>query len=152
MIEYRTEQFTDELIAEVKPLIELHYQELTLHKEVVKLDPDWDRYKQLSIMGMTAIITVRDDEKLIGYSLFFVAPHMHYKNNIMANNDVLFLHPAYRQGRVGLKLLHKCEEVLQNMNVDKIVWHIKFAKDFRHILYRMGYEDEDALVGKIIRK
>jgi hypothetical protein len=31
------------------------------------------------------------------------------------------------------------------------LWHIKFAKDFRHILYRLGYCDEDAIVGKILR-
>jgi len=152
MIEYRIEPFTDEIIVELQYLIELHYAELTLHKEVVKLDPDWDKYKHLAKLGMIAFITARDDGKLIGYSLFFVSPHIHYKNNIMANNDVIFLHPAYRQGRTGIKLLYKCEEVLQAMNVDKIIWHIKFAKDFRNILYRMGYEDEDALVGKIIRK
>jgi N-acetylglutamate synthase-like GNAT family acetyltransferase len=101
---------------------------------------------------MITIITARDKGILIGYSLFFVNSHIHYKNNIMANNDVLYLHPDYRQGRTGLKLIRKCEQVLQEQQVDKIIWHVKYAKDFRQILYRLGYEDEDALVGKIIRK
>lgn len=151
MVDYYVEPLGDKLIAEVQPLIELHYEELTLHKQVVKLDPDWNRYKSLADQGMITIITARDKGVLIGYSLFFVSPHIHYKNNIMANNDVLFLHPDYRQGRTGLKLIRKCEQVLQELKVDKIVWHVKYAKDFRQILYRLGYEDEDALVGKIIR-
>jgi hypothetical protein len=130
----------------------LHYEELTLHKQVVKLDPDWNRYKSLADQNMITIITARDKGILIGYSLFFVNSHIHYKNNIMANNDVLYLHPDYRQGRTGLKLIRKCEQVLQEQQVDKIIWHVKYAKDFRQILYRLGYEDEDALVGKIIRK
>lgn len=151
MVDYYVEPLSDKLIAEVQPLIELHYEELTLHKQVIKLDPDWNRYKSLADQNMITIITARDKGVLIGYSLFFVSPHIHYKNNIMANNDVLFLHPDYRQGRTGLKLLRKCEQVLQEQQVDKIVWHVKYAKDFRQILYRLGYEDEDALVGKIIR-
>ena len=151
MVDLYVEPLSDKLIAEVQPLIELHYEELTLHKQVVKLDPDWNRYKSLADQKMITIITARDKGVLIGYSLFFVSPHIHYKNNIMANNDVLYLHPDYRQGRTGLKLIRKCEQVLQEQQVDKIVWHVKYAKDFRQILYRLGYEDEDALVGKIIR-
>lgn len=151
MVDFYQEPLSDKLIAEVQPLIELHYQELTLHKQVIKLDPDWARYKSLADQNMITIITARDKGILVGYSLFFVSPHIHYKNNIVANNDVLFLHPDYRQGRTGLKLLRKCEQVLQEQQVDKIVWHVKYAKDFRQILYRLGYEDEDALVGKIIR-
>ena len=151
MVDYYVEPLSDKLIAEVQPLIELHYEELTLHKQVIKLDPDWNRYKSLADQKMITIITARDKGVLIGYSLFFVSPHIHYKNNIMANNDVLYLHPDYRQGRTGLKLIRKCEQVLQEQQVDKIVWHVKYAKDFRQILYRLGYEDEDALVGKIIR-
>lgn len=152
MVDYYVEPLSDKLIAEVQPLIELHYEELTLHKQVIKLDPDWNRYKSLADQNMITIITARDKGVLIGYSLFFVNSHIHYKNNIVANNDVLFLHPDYRQGRTGLKLLRKCEQVLQEQQVDKIVWHVKYAKDFRQILYRLGYEDEDALVGKIIRE
>jgi hypothetical protein len=152
MVDYYVEPLSDKLIGEVQPLIELHYEELTLHKQVVKLDPDWDRYKSLADQKMITIITARDKGILIGYSLFFVNSHIHYKNNVMANNDVLYLHPDYRQGRTGLKLIRKCEQVLQEQQVDKIIWHVKYAKDFRQILYRLGYEDEDALVGKIIRK
>jgi hypothetical protein len=152
MVDYYVEPLSDKLIGEVQPLIELHYEELTLHKQVVKLDPDWARYKSLADQKMITIITARDKGILIGYSLFFVNSHIHYKNNVVANNDVLFLHPDYRQGRTGLKLIRKCEQVLQEQQVDKIIWHVKYAKDFRQILYRLGYEDEDALVGKIIRK
>jgi GNAT superfamily N-acetyltransferase len=151
MVDLYVEPLSDKLIGEVQPLIELHYEELTLHKQVVKLDPDWNRYKSLADQKMITIITARDKGILIGYSLFFVSSHIHYKNNVMANNDVLYLHPEYRQGRTGLKLIRKCEQVLQELGVDKIIWHVKYAKDFRQILYRLGYEDEDALVGKIIR-
>ena len=152
MVRYSIDLFNDALIAELGPLIEQHYEELTLHKETIKLDPDWDRYKKLAENNQAVFIGVRDNFKLVGYSLFFIAPHIHYKENIMANNDVLYLLPEYRKGLTGIRLIKFCEQHLQSLGVDKIIWHIKFAKDFRNILYRMGYIDEDALVGKIIRK
>jgi hypothetical protein len=51
----------------------------------------------------------------------------------------------------GIKLIKASEQELNKINVTKVVWHIKFHKDFRNILYRMGYKDEDAIVGKILK-
>ena len=35
--------------------------------------------------------------------------------------------------------------------VTKVLWHIKVNNDFRLILHRMGYVDEDIMVGKILK-
>jgi GNAT superfamily N-acetyltransferase len=145
------EVFSDKLIEDIKPLLDLHYAELTMHKEHIKLDPDWKRYELLAKSGNLVVITARDADKLVGYSVFFITNHMHYQQNKMANNDVLFLHPDYRKGTTGIKLIKESEAILKKMGIIKILWHIKFAKDFRNILYRMGYVDEDAIVGKILK-
>jgi hypothetical protein len=42
------------------------------------------------------------------------------------------------------------EQQLKERGVDKVVWHIKFHHDFRPILHRMGYGDEEVIVGKIL--
>ena len=31
-------QYSDQLVTDIKPLLELHYQELTMHKDYVKLE------------------------------------------------------------------------------------------------------------------
>lgn len=150
-MEIGIEKYSQQLIDDIKPLLELHYQELTLHKEHIKLDPDWKKYETLANANNLAVITARDNGILVGYSVFFITNHMHYKQNKMAMNDVLFLHPDYRKGMTGIKLIKESERALLNLGVIKIIWHIKFAKDFRSILYRMGYVDEDAIVGKILK-
>jgi hypothetical protein len=61
------------------------------------------------------------------------------------------LHPDYRAGMLGLRLIKESEKILKEKKVDKILWHIKFNKDFRIILHRLGYVDEDVIVGKIIK-
>ena len=68
----------------------------------------------------------------------------------MAANDVLFLRHDLRLGTTGIKLLKFSEQQLKLLNVNKITWHVKFAKDFRPILHRMGYADEDVIVGKLL--
>ena len=87
----------------------------------------------------------------MGYSIFFITNHLHYKSTVYANNDLLYLHPDYRKGSMGLKLIKASEKFLKDKKVDKILWHIKFNKDFRILLHRLGYVDEDVIVGKIIK-
>jgi len=142
----------DEFIKDIAPLLELHYQELTLDKDVMTLKPSWPRYRDLMAQDKMAVMGAYADDKLVGYSVFFKQPHIHYDDNIMAQNDVLFLHPAYRAGFAGIKLIKASEEMLRHQGVSKVIWHIKHSRDFRNILYRMGYKDEDVIVGKALRR
>jgi GNAT superfamily N-acetyltransferase len=146
------EPYSDHLVEEIKPLIQMHYDEIALHKEHVLLDPDWDRYAAIDSTGNLLIVTARNEKmQLVGYAVFFITPHIHYKSTMIASNDILYLHPAYRKGRVGIRLLKDSETACRYRGVNKILWHVKFAKDFRNILYRLGYCDEDAIVGKILK-
>jgi hypothetical protein len=131
-------------------LLTEHYNELTLNKEVITLNPDWDRYFELESKNKFHCFTARNDGELVGYSAFFVDTHIHYRDLLVATNDVLFLREDLRLGTTGIKLLKFSEQQLRLLNVNKITWHVKFAKDFRPILHRMGYTDEDTIVGKIL--
>jgi len=136
---------------EMEPLLEDHYQELTLHKDKIKLDPDWDLYDKLEKSKQFYLLTARDEStgQLIGYSAWFVKPHIHYKNTIVAANDVLFLHKEHRQGMTGIRLIKYSEQEMKKY-AHKITWHVKSENDFRPILHRMGYIDEDLILGKML--
>jgi len=142
----------DEFIDNIQPLLELHYQELTLDKDIMTLKPNWPRYRELMALDKMAVMGAYENDKLVGYSVFFKEAHIHYDDNIIAKNDVLFLHPNCRQGITGIKLIKASEEMLQHQGVSKVIWHVKHSRDFRNILYRMGYKDEDVIVGKALRR
>lgn len=150
MIKFGVERYS-QVNEDIKELIKLHYDEIAVNKEDIPLDPDWDRYKLLDDKGLIMIITARDEGKLVGYSIFFISNHLHYKSTVYANNDLLYLHPDYRKGLTGIKLIKTSEIYLKQRGVAKIMWHIKFNKDFRILLHRFGYVDEDVIVGKIIK-
>lgn len=131
-------------------LLKDHYTELTLNKEFITLNPDWDRYFELELKNKFHCFTARNYGELVGYSAFFVDTNIHYRDLLVAANDVLFLRHDLRLGTTGIKLLKFSEQQLKLLNVNKITWHVKFAKDFRPILHRMGYADEDVIVGKLL--
>lgn len=147
MITYQSESY---FTARDDGLIQMHYDEIALHKEAIPLAPDWHRYDLMDAAQDLACITARDDGKMIGYSVFFLQNHIHYMTTRMASNDVLYLHPDYRKGRIGIKLIQHSEKHLQWLGVKKIVWHIKTANDFSPILKRMGYGNEEVVMGKIL--
>lgn len=138
-----------DVIAEVEPLLKLHYSELTLNREVVKLAPDWNKYVELEHAGAFHVFTARDGSKLIGYSAFFLSHHLHYKDLVVASNDVLYLDPGARNGMTGIRLIKNSEAGMKAIGAAKITWHAKYCNDLQQILMRLGYTNEEAIMGKL---
>lgn len=135
---------------EMDVLTELHYEELTLNKDVVKLKPIWSEYRKMEENGQFYLMTARLSGELVGYSAFFLKPHIHYEDVMVASNDVLFLKKEHRTGTLGIKLIKYSEQKMKELGANKITWHIKHANDIRKLLHRMNYIDEDIIVGKIL--
>jgi len=149
MITYQMESLA-EILVDVKDLLLQHYEELTLNKAVIKLKPVWTRYESMELNKQFYAVTVRDNGVLIGYSGFILQPHLHYEDILVAQNDVLFLKKQYRLGATGIRLLKYSEQCMKQLGANKITWHVKYSNDFRKILYRMGYLDEDVILGKLL--
>ena len=139
-----------DVVQEIDSLLRLHYDELTRNKDRVRLDPIWSAYASLEHLGRFFIYTARDNDKLIGYAAFFVNSHLHYADLKVAINDVLFLHPDYRLGMTGIKLLKFCESEMKALKVDKLVWHCKLETNLIPILKRMGYDTEEVSMAKFL--
>ena len=142
-MKYNQEKMSD-VIGEIKPLLEEHYLEIAKYKDI-PLVPDWGSYEKLDELGIMKIFTCRssEDNKLLGYSIYFVKPHLHYSTCLVAMQDILFILPEYR-GR-GLKFIVWCDEKLKEMNVNLVVHHVKAANNFGPALERIGYELMDLI-------
>ena len=148
-ITYAKETYAD-IIEDIKPLLETHWQEVANYKDKVPLKPNFSKYQALEKNKALVIMACRDKEKLIGYSIFFLSRHLHYTTCLVASNDVLFLTKAFRKGRVGIKLIQESERLLKNMGVNRVIWHIKPKNNFSPILIRMGYIQEEIIMGKFL--
>lgn len=141
----------DQVKADIGELLEMHYDEVAMHKEAMTLAPDWPRYYQLERDYRLVALTAREDGRLVGYSVFFLDMHIHYAGALVAVNDVIFVRRDCRQGtNIGTDLILYSERMLKQAGVTKVVWHIKFDHDWSAILRRRGYVKEDFTVGKIL--
>jgi hypothetical protein len=141
------------VMPDIAPLLQLHYQELTRNKDRVKLDPQWDKYEQIEASAPDAlqVFTARQARALVGYAAFFVHAHPHYRELVVAANDVIFVHPDLR-GSAGVRLIRFCERSLA-ATAHKVLWHVKPGTAMQSLLahQHMGYELEELMYGKFLR-
>lgn len=151
MITYQEEHLAD-CLDEMKPLLEAHWEEIALYKDKIKLDPDYDKYLLLDSLGMLHVLTVRSDERLIGYFISFIQPHMHYKESLSAVNDILFIHPSYRKGSIGYKLFKKAEQSLRELGVEVMSISSKVKNDFKPLMDKLEFKRVEYTYSKHIGK
>ena len=136
-------------VKEMEVLFPLHYEELCVTKDF-PLSPDYEAYKRLADAGMLRCITVRADGEMIGYAVFFIRPHMHYSTCKTAFEDLYYIRPDYRKGRVGIRLFKYAEDVLKSIGVNRIIMHTKIHMDNSKLFEYLGYKWTDKLFTKIL--
>jgi len=140
-MKFARENFSAELVAEIRPLLESHDQEIPQFH--MPLDPDFILYKAMDAGGVLRIFTLRFDTVLRGYQIFFVHSHPHRKTSKEATQDILYVVPGYRKGLAAIKFMKWCDEELAKEGVKMIHHPIDARHDFGLIFKRMGYELAD---------
>jgi hypothetical protein len=148
MVTYQEESYLD-CIDELKQIYPEHYDELTVTKSV-PLEPNYDAYNKLSELGILKLITCRKDSELIGYIMFIITPHLHYKSCITAVEDIYFLKKQYRQGRTGIRLFQFAETYLKSLNVNRVIYGTKVHLDNSKLFEYLGYTFFEKLYTKLI--
>ena len=138
---------SEEVIQEIAPLFEAHYREIA-HYQDIPLSVDYAAYLRLEARGCLRIYTIRVGILLVGYAIFAVARSMHYSTSLQARQDILYLDPEYRHGRLGMRFIAWCDEQLRAEGVQVVFQHIKAAHNFGPMLERLGYELIDHMYGR----
>lgn len=146
------QEFLCSFAEESKELLQLHWQEIALNRDRIKLNPDWDAYEALESSGVLKVFTARSDNKLVGYFVVLVGNNLHYKDHLFATNDVIFLHRDYRKGLTGYKLIKFAEKCLSSDGVSVLNINTKLHKDFGPVLSRGGYNPIETVYSKYIKK
>lgn len=122
-----------------KELTERNWDEIALHKNSVPLDIDWERYEWFNANGLLDAVTVRDEGLLVGYNVFLYSRPIHYKSTLVANSDVIYLAPEYRNAKIGSLLIDEGEKVWMK-KADMCVMHTKPAHpELARLLEFKGY-------------
>ena len=123
---------------EANELILQHYEELVTQKEVMQLKLNLKAYNQLYDKDILEIHTVRDDGKMIGYSMWIINSPIQFSDTLVANSNALFLRSDYRKGILGMKFIKWSIEEIKKRKPSRIFLHVKPFMDFSPILERIG--------------
>jgi len=133
------QEFLDQVENDILALLDLHYKEIALNQDKIKLNPDWDVYRALEEQGKLKIFTARDGSTLVGYFVVVVGVNMHYKDHTFACNDIIYLHKDYRRGFAGIKLIKFAKKCLTEDGVSVLTINTKVHQPFDKLLDRLGF-------------
>jgi GNAT superfamily N-acetyltransferase len=150
MLSYQVEALGD-IFEEVRPLLDLHWEDVALDQETIKLNPNWTIYAKMADNGTLHITTARDETgELVGYAAYLLSENNHYQQMVQADGDIFWLHPKQRKGMAGVRLLRKAEEFLIECGVKKIINKVKLHKDVGIIFERLGYTAIERVYAKTV--
>ena len=144
------QEFLHSIQEEIQYLLELHWKEIALNQEKIKLNPDWDAYRTLEDKGALKIFTARQDGLLVGYLVVVCQTNLHYKDHVFASNVVIYLHPDHRKGLTGVKLIKFAEKCLREDGVSVFAINTKVHRPFDKVLEFLGFGLIERIYSKYI--
>lgn len=144
------EPYSDELIEELTDLFNSNCEEISIMGRSV--NPDLNVYRTIASANKLLMYIAREDFAAIGYSVFIVSHHPHYKDMIVAEQNMIFLDKLHRKGMAGMKLIKYAEEHLKENNLaDCIIQHTNIDKrDLSKLYERMGYQEMSRVFMRMI--
>lgn len=125
-------------------LWDMHYAEFTpFHRGRLHGGPDVAAYKRCDAAGQLMIVAARAGGKLVGYALVVIRPHLHYKATLCGFEDAYYLHPDFRRGMAGVKLIKFTIQALRARGVKMTYWMTKEFINRAKLLERLGMEKCD---------
>lgn len=108
----------------VEPLIEDHFLEVG-NTKVYELAPDWAKYDAIDEAGGLLMLAAYHNDSCIGYSINFLTPHVHYVNQNICYNDVLFVSKEHRNSSAGGRLIIATTKAARSAGAKVMQWHAK---------------------------
>lgn len=150
MIKYSQEKIID-VYDDILPILRDHFSEVG-HYQDIRLEPNISEYYSLEKSGNLKLYIARDDfdKELIGYAIFIIRPHLHYKSCLTAGQDIIYIKKE-RRG-FGEEFINWCDMQLKKLGVQVVYHHVKVRHDFSPALKRLGYEGIEKIWGRRLDK
>ena len=138
MVEFAVEKYAD-VIEEMRPMLVAHKDELAVYSDI-PLDPDMAFYEKANSIGLLTFLTMRSHGVLMGYAIFVVRPHAHYRAHTWALNDIIWVHPEFRGARLGAAFIAFWDAYFAASGVNVVHVNTKVSHPaLAHVLKQSGY-------------
>ncbi|OFV31922.1 hypothetical protein HMPREF3136_08975 [Neisseria sp. HMSC15C08] len=132
---------------ETRRLSAMHWQETESDFSDRPPELDIKTYQILEEQGGIIAFAAIVDGEIVGYVSGFLSRHPHY-DQLIAQHDLLFIHPSHRKGRAGLKLMREFEATAKAAGAKKVLYHAKPNSNFAKLLERLQFQQEEIIFQK----
>ena len=127
-------------VGELGKLFPLHWEEV---KYSFPLEPNYNAYRGLEAAGALVLVTLREQDALVGYWTCVLTPSLHSRSLRAATTDMVFIKKDHRAGGAFLLLQSKMEEILRKHKVSLWFTGEKLANPIGPALLRVGFAPEE---------
>lgn len=127
------------VLPELKAAYPDHWLELAMNREKVPLDPNYKAYERLHAADQLFLVTLRDGEKLAGYSLNFCTPSLHY-GILEATSDIYRVLPEYRGRHGGVRMFREAIREAKRRGCQRFHVGAKLHKDASRLFKALGFK------------
>jgi GNAT superfamily N-acetyltransferase len=131
-------------------LLALHWEEIAPYKDLLTVNPDLQAYATLEQAGKLCVVTARYNGRLVGYFVIMLHAHHHYSHAIMAAEDLHFLHPDFRKGSAGLRLIAAAQAEAAARGAQVMSVRTKVSHSHGLLFERLGFTPQDVVYTKRI--
>lgn len=104
-----------------------------------ELGVDFNLFDLFEKSGQLITFIARENDKVVGYSLFIIQKDFHAQNTLCAHSDLIFLSKKSRKGRNGIVFIKEIQKMLGQIYPNIFVrWHVTEMKDFGNVLVKLG--------------
>jgi len=136
-------------------LVERHWQEVGVYRDLMPLSVDWDQYLALADKGILRVVGARLRGDLIGYASYMVMPHIHYSATMHIMGDGIFVTKDHRASGAGVSMIDKAERDIPAEFAGRWVriwYHDKaFLEYLGPVLKKRGYSHVENCWDKMVR-
>ena len=122
MLDFKVELLTESLIGEMLPIQHGYWEEVAGPFHNFPPDVDWKTYLMAQDRGCLKVLIGRVNGELKAGVFIVITPHPHYAC-ISASLPLLFVHPDFRRGREGIRLVKLAEELAVKSGAQLMMTH-----------------------------
>lgn len=133
-----------------------HWNEVGAFRDVLRFNPDHERYRNAERAGALRILTAHIHGNLAAYLFLLIIPHPRDKDAILARDDIFYVRPAYRRMRLGVQMIDEAiAYATQHAHIimlsEKVRRSAARGQRGGDYLMRWGFEPQEVVWGRVLR-
>lgn len=104
----------------------------------LKGDPDLDLYERSEFFGSFKAVGVMEGRRLLGFATYFITPEPHFRGQIIAMSDCLWVEPARRKTGLGLILIQGAERFAKEDGCTGFLWGCRAGTRAERVFQAIG--------------